>query len=94
MREGESVQKEELLHLHLLMVHIRKHYENITHDEIPTERYDSLEISPFHIHKDKKAHRDAVLTLGDEIVSHIHARKLPAATCSPVNAPPQVAAEH
>ena len=87
------MQKDELLHLHLLMFHIRKHYEEITHDEIPTGRYDSLEISPIHIHKDKKAHSDALLTLGDEIVSHIHARKLPAGICSHVTAPSQVAVE-
>jgi hypothetical protein len=65
------VQKEELLHLHMLMVHIKKYYENITNDEIPTERYDALEISPVHIHKNKKCHKDAILALGDEIVTHV-----------------------
>jgi hypothetical protein len=65
------VQKEELLHLHMLMVHIKKYYENITNDEIPTERYDALEISPVHIHKNKKCHKDAILALGTEIVSHV-----------------------
>jgi hypothetical protein len=65
------VQKEELLHLHMLMVHIKKYYENITGDEIPTERYSALEISPVHIHKNKKCHKDAILTLGNEIVSHV-----------------------
>jgi hypothetical protein len=71
-REGDSVQKEELLHLHMLMIHIKKYCENITNDEIHSEQYSSLEISPGHIHKDKKAHKDALLTLGDEIVTHIH----------------------
>jgi hypothetical protein len=71
VREGDSVQKEELLHLHMLMIHIKKYCENITNDEIHSERYNSLEISPGHIHKDKKAHKDALLTLGDEIVTHI-----------------------
>jgi hypothetical protein len=56
--------------------------------------YNSLEISPFHIHKDKNSHRDAFLTLGDEIVSHIHNQKLPAANYSQVTAPPMVAVEH
>jgi hypothetical protein len=65
------VQKEELLHLHMLMVHIKKYYENITNDEIPTERYNALEISPVHIHKNKKCHEDAILALGDEIVTHV-----------------------
>jgi hypothetical protein len=85
------MQKDELLHLHLLMFHIRKYYQDIAHDEIPTGRYDSLEISPIHIHKDKKSHSDAVLTLGDEIVSHLHARKLPAVACPDVTAPSRVA---
>jgi len=66
------VQKEELLHLHMLMVHIRKYYEDITNEEIGADRYSALQISPVHIHKDKKAHKEALLTLGEEIVDHIH----------------------
>ena len=66
------MQKEELLHLHMLMVHIRKYYEGITNEEIETDRYCALQISPVHIHKDKKAHKEALLTLGEEIVDHIH----------------------
>ncbi len=61
----------------MLMFHIRMYFEGITHDEIPTERYNSLGISPLHIYKDKNAHKDALLTLGDEIVSHILGKKLP-----------------
>ena len=60
-----------MLHLHMLMVHIKKYYENITNDEIPTERYNALEVSPVHIHKNKKCHKDAILALGDEIVTHV-----------------------
>lgn len=74
MKKGDSVQKEELLHLHMLMIHIKKFYENITNQEISTKRYDSLEISPVHIHKNKKCHKEAILALGDEIVTHLHAR--------------------
>ena len=59
----------------MLMIHIKKYYEGITSEEIGTKRYNSLEISPVHIHKDKKAHKDALLTLGDEIVTHIHGRQ-------------------
>ena len=71
------MQKEELLHLHMLMIHIKKYCENITNDEIHSERYSSLEVFPGHIHKDKKAHKDALLTLGDEIVTHIHEQSGP-----------------
>jgi hypothetical protein len=87
------VQKEELLHLHMLMFDIRRYFEGITHDEILTERYNSLEISPFHIHKDKQAHREALLTLGDEIISHIQNPALPVVNYSPETAPLLVAAE-
>ena len=89
------MQKEELLHLHMLMFHIKMYFEGITKDEIRTERYNSLEITPVHIHKDKKAHKDALLTLGDEIVFHIIGQTLPVVNCSHETASlPLVAAEH
>ncbi|MDO9034454.1 MAG: UPF0058 family protein [Methanoregula sp.] len=88
------MQKEELLHLHMLMIHIKKYYEGVTNEEIQTERYASLEISPVHIHKDKKAHKDALLTLGDEIVSHIHGKPLPVLNYSSEAASQKIAAEH
>ncbi len=71
------MQKSELLHLHMLMFHIRMCFEGVAHDEIHTVRYDSLMISPLHIFRDKKAHKDALLTLGDEIVSHLLGKSLP-----------------
>ena len=78
----------------MLMIHIRKYYEGITGEEIVTERYDSLEISPVHIHKDKKAHKDALLTLGEEIVSQIHGQRMPVVNYSSETASTKVAAEH
>jgi len=69
--------KEELLHLHMLLVLIRTYSRENFNDEILTERYDSLEISPSQIHKDKMAHKEALFTLGDEILSPIHRRKVP-----------------
>jgi len=78
----------------MLMIHIKKYYEGITSEEIETERYNSLEISPVHIHKDKKAHKDALLTLGDEIVLHIHGHRMPVVNYSAESATPRVAAEH
>ena len=86
------MQKEELLHLHMLMIHIRKYYEGITNEEIPTERYTSLGITPVHIHKDKNAHKNALLTLANEIVSHIHGRPRPVVNYSSVAALQTVAA--
>ena len=77
----------------MLMIHIKKYHEGVTNDVISTARYDSLEISPVHIHKDKKAHKDALLTLGDEIVSHIHGRRMPVVNYSSETVT-KVAAEH
>jgi hypothetical protein len=78
----------------MLMIHIKKYYEGITNDEIPTSRYSSLAISPVHIHKDKKAHKEALLVLGDEIVSHIHGHRMPVVTYSSTAASPRIAAGH
>ena len=88
------MQKEELLHLHMLMIHIRKYYEGVTGDEISTKRYASLAISPVHIHKNKKCHKDAILTLGDEIVSHIKSRTAVKIDYTGDMAPKTVAVEH
>jgi hypothetical protein len=92
--EVTGMQKSELLHLHLLMFHIRMYFEAFTHDEIRTERYNALGVSPLHLHKDRKAHKDALLTLGSEIVSHILGQKMPAVNYTHEPAPlPLVAAQ-
>jgi len=92
VKKGDSVQKEELLHLHMLMIHIKKYYEGITNEEIQTKHYSSLAISPVHIHKNKKCHKDAILALGDEIVSHIHSQR-PVVKVTSEMAPEKVAVE-
>ena len=94
MRESDSVQKEELLHLHCLMIHIKTYLENITSEEIHAERYTSLGTTTSHLHKDKKSHKDALLTLGDEIVTHIHRQSMPGVNCSSATAPAKIAALH
>ena len=78
----------------MLMVHIKKYYENITNDEIPTGRYSALEISPVHIHKNKKCHKDAILALGDEIVAHVRLQQPVMADYSLETAQGGIAAEH
>jgi len=71
------VQKEELIHLHMLMVTVKKYYETKTGDAVSTNKYDSLLISPVHIHKNKNSHKEALLTLADEIVERIHEHSRP-----------------
>ncbi|WP_292616769.1 MULTISPECIES: UPF0058 family protein [Methanocalculus] len=66
------MQKEELIHLHMLMVTVKKYYETVTGDAVSTNKYDSLLISPVHIHKNKNSHKEALLTLADEIVERLH----------------------
>jgi len=79
----------------MLMFHIKIYFEGITNNEILTERYNSLETSPLHIHKDKKAHKDALLTIGDEIVFYIHGQTpLVVNNSHGTAALPLVAAEH
>jgi len=84
------VNKQALVHLHALMIHFKNFYEETTNDEIHTDLYDSLEISPIHLHRYKQAHREALLTLGAEIVIHLHNLKQPEAN---TNAPQQVIEE-
>ena len=88
------MQKEELIHLHMLMMHVKKCCESISNNEIPSERYKSLEISPHHIHKEKKAHKIALLTLSDEIVTHLHKQSMHGMNYPSGNASTQAAAEH
>lgn len=61
----------------MLFVHVKKYYETTTSEEVPTERYDTLHISPVHIHKNKKSHKEAILVLGQEIVDHIRQQHKP-----------------
>lgn len=78
----------------MLLIHIKKYYENITGEEIPTEKYSSLFVSPVHIHKNKVLHKKAILTLGAEIVQHIHAHHELVVDFSPGVRSQQVAAHH
>ena len=78
----------------MLMIHIKKYYEGITSEEIHTDRYNSLTISPVHIHKDKKAHKEALLVLGDEIVTHLHEHKTPHVVAYSSETSHKIAAEH
>lgn len=71
------MQKEELLHLHMLMVHVKRYFEETCGEEIGAKRYMSLDVSPVHIHKNKKFHKEAILILGEEVVSYIRSRNMP-----------------
>jgi len=86
------VQKEELLHLHMLFVHVKKYYESTYNDEVVTAGYDGLSISPVHIHKNKSCHKEAILVLGNEIVSHLKSKGLASLDYQEYSAPDEVIA--
>lgn len=69
------MQKEELIHMHMLMVQVKKYYESVTGNTVNTDEYEALSISPIHIHKNKNLHRIALLTLGNEIVAEMKSHK-------------------
>ncbi|HJJ47896.1 MAG TPA: UPF0058 family protein [Methanocorpusculum sp.] len=85
------MQKEELIHLHMLMVQVKKYYESVSGSKVNTEEYDAMSISPIHIHKNKNLHRVALLTLGNEIVADMRAAEGPQTFSTEKKA---VAAEH
>lgn len=78
----------------MLLVHVRKYYEGVTGEEIPTEQYNTLEISPVHIHKNKICHKKAILTLGEELVQHIRHNHTPVVNYTKDTASEEIAVEH
>ncbi|HJK07868.1 MAG TPA: UPF0058 family protein, partial [Methanocorpusculum sp.] len=56
------MQKEELLHLHMLMVQIMKYYESVSGNTVPTSEYDAMQLSPIHIHNNKNLHHVSLLS--------------------------------
>lgn len=78
----------------MLLVHIRRYYENMISEEITTNEYDSIHISPIHIHKNKVCHKKAILTLSDEIITHIKAHQHPVIGYSTEIKSKEIAAEY
>ncbi len=58
--------KEELIHLHTLLVQVKRFFENTGHYN-NFQRYQSLHISPVHIHRSKADHKKAIFVLGNEL---------------------------
>ena len=61
--------KEELIQLHTFMVLVKYFLEKRGQGEFP--KYDSLNINPTHVHRNKYEHKNAIFILGKEIVSAI-----------------------
>ena len=62
--------KDELIQLHTLMAQIKRYLEDqgVEHD---FEDYNSLSISPVHIHRSKAEHKHAIFILGNHLASII-----------------------
>lgn len=88
------MQKEELLHLHMLLVHVKKYYESIKNEDVLTSDYNELNISPVHIHKNKVCHKEAILTLGKELVGYIQDGQVRSVGYAPGVGTEEVAVEH
>jgi len=55
----------------MLLVQVKKYFETVNSDEINTEHYSSMHISPVHIHKNKICHKEAIIALGDELLTYL-----------------------
>jgi hypothetical protein len=64
---GGFIHKEELIQLHTLMVQMKKFFEDKGKGEF--SQYQSLQISPIHVHRSKAEHKHAIFVLGKEIAS-------------------------
>lgn len=64
------MRKEELIHLHILLAQLKRHFEE---NELGGDfsKYQSLQISPGHIHRSKAEHKQAIFVLGNELASMI-----------------------
>ncbi len=65
------MKKEELLHIHMLLVQFKKYCEeNGLVSDI--SKYDDLGISPFEMHRSKEEHKRAIITLCTELVTSLN----------------------
>lgn len=60
--------KDELIQIHTLMAQIKKHFEHMGID-YRSGQYDSLSISPLHVHRSKAEHKYAIFILGNDLAS-------------------------
>ncbi len=62
--------KDELIQLHTLMAQIKRHFEHMGINE-SFDGYDSLSISPLHVHRSKAEHKHAIFVLGNDIAASL-----------------------
>jgi hypothetical protein len=57
------VQKEEIIQLHSFLFQVRLHFEEIIGQSDMFSAYDSLHVSPHHVHKSKEKQETALIEL-------------------------------
>ncbi len=62
--------KDELIQLHTLMAQIKRHFES-TGMSNSFNGYNSLSISPLHVHRSKAEHKHAIFVLGNDIAASL-----------------------
>jgi len=62
------MKKEELVHLHMLLVLLKKYCEEQDLD-CDFSRYNEMEISPIQVYRRKEEHKQAVFLLATELAS-------------------------
>jgi hypothetical protein len=61
--------KDELIQLHMFLLQLRKHLDNMVENDSGGEfqSYDRLNVNPHQIHKSKREHKIAIFTLSSGI---------------------------
>jgi hypothetical protein len=70
------MRKEELVHIHMLLVQFKKYCEE-TSLICDLRKYDELRISPFEVHRSKEEHKRAIIILCTELVASLNASATP-----------------
>ena len=63
-----EMEKEELIHLHMLLAQIKKYCEENGFN-CDFSKYNNLDISPFQVHRSKEEHKQAIFLLGTALAS-------------------------
>jgi hypothetical protein len=66
------MKKEELIEIHTLLAQFKKYCEENSVN-CDFRRYNALDSSPFRVHCSKEEHKQAILVLGNELVSSLAA---------------------
>jgi len=68
--------KDELIHIHSLLLQLRTFLVEQGYCTIDLSVYDSLNITPLHIHRSKADHKHAIFVLGNELATAISTGEL------------------